>query len=1144
MAGRYRVEALLGIGGYGEVYHVRDQQMDGRPLALKLHRVGQLRRRAHLALRAEFALLASFDHPNLARVYDFGFTEEGFAFFTEELVEGPTLYEALDLQEASGAELLAQVLRALDYLHTRGIVHGDIKPSNVLVDIAEQRVVVVDFGVTRTLGASPSDLRGSPTYMAPEVIRGWNVDGRADLYSLGVTLYRHLAGRFPFTGPDTKSVFRAHIEGRCRALGEDPLAHWVHRLLARDPRQRPASARDALRELSEATGHVVPVDTYATVASHIDYAPYVVRTELLDSVYAQALGRGVRTVIIEGEAGTGKTRLLQELRQRLQLDGARWLHVAATREADVPVDIALAARFFDGIEQRHLTAEERRVLARGLPFLRQGSQRFAEPLDPEREADVRRALLGELLARSSLRRGETTVVACEDLHWASAGQQSRLVQVLKAAERHGAHLLVVATMRTGAGDSCWAGLSPQVLSCDRFSAEESFSFIKALLGRVDVVEGTPFEARLRESPAAALWIQESLRLACDEGALQRVQTGFRRTGELRAIDLPTVLRRRIERLEPSSRDIALALALAGEQASLADLAQVSQRSSREVAEGIEDLLRYRIVVRVREEQAITLRMHDRFVDVIHEVAEPAVKCAMRERVARWLEERHPDDPVRLMAVAEGYAAGACHEDVARVLRHALALTERDGRPELGLRILDHGRRLGEDLGPEALLMEFDLAMHVGRTERAECVVWRASREAVSPAAIAWRRARLELSEGEPSMAMGRIRRHLPESCGTDRVEMHLVAADAAHAVGDRAQAIEHFRQAAERAGALKDLTRQARALFGQARMEASLGRRNTEASAEAAALVAGRAKEPALAADAQRLLGVARRDQGAVKAAERALRSALRGARDAGHVSLEAETLCDLGHVAFLRERYVDAGTAWRRALRLKRRVGLFSSAQYTLLCLASLMRSVGELAGAAELLQQHQRHPAGQTAGLAALLQGQLAVLQGDWHTAKERFRIARRRTTQERRLDVSAVAADAERRARLALGERVPPLAVPVSRRQLITNALIAARNADPRALAWSTEALAMAGPEEGSRGLFDGFFGDPVEVAWCAALTRHWIEGGPVDVVPVQQVLKQHVAQKEPEAPAMMRAHPVYGAVARGTQLLAPGCLWGAG
>jgi serine/threonine protein kinase len=208
VGGRYEVVTLVGVGGFGEVYEVIDGQAPDVPLALKLHHIGRIRRRALDALRAEFALLASLAHPNLARVYDFSMSSTGSGFFTQELIRGPTLAGALDLTTAKGVELLAQVLRALDFLHARGIVHGDVKPSNILIDAKRQRAVMLDFGVTRPLGESAADLRGSPTFMSPELIQGWTLDGRTDLYSLGVTLYRLLTGGVSVRWPHRRRDLR------------------------------------------------------------------------------------------------------------------------------------------------------------------------------------------------------------------------------------------------------------------------------------------------------------------------------------------------------------------------------------------------------------------------------------------------------------------------------------------------------------------------------------------------------------------------------------------------------------------------------------------------------------------------------------------------------------------------------------------------------------------------------------------------------------------------------------------------------------------------------------------------------------------------------------------------------------------------
>jgi serine/threonine protein kinase len=210
LVGRYRILRFLGAGAMGEVYLAEDPQID-RKLAIKTVRLAgrpqeieDRKRRLLREARAAGRLL----HPNVVTLFDAG-EAEGLLYLAFEFVEGTDLAARLDPEEQRLS--LRQVLRvvrqaaeALDYAHGQGIVHRDIKPSNILLDRAG-RVKVADFGIAKMAGQSTEltmagSVMGSPQYLSPEQIRGEDLDGRSDLFSLGVVLYEMLSGRRPFEG--------------------------------------------------------------------------------------------------------------------------------------------------------------------------------------------------------------------------------------------------------------------------------------------------------------------------------------------------------------------------------------------------------------------------------------------------------------------------------------------------------------------------------------------------------------------------------------------------------------------------------------------------------------------------------------------------------------------------------------------------------------------------------------------------------------------------------------------------------------------------------------------------------------------------------------------------------------------------------
>jgi len=259
--GRYRVEKVLGKGGFGLVYLAHDDQLQ-RLVAIKVPHHNLLSRTEEVeAYMAEARTLANLDHPNIVPVHDVGSSREFPCFIVSKFIEGCTLEQRIKDNRpgtSETVELIATVGEALHYAHHQRLVHRDIKPGNILLD-ASGKPFVVDFGLAlkeENVGQGPK-FAGTPLYMSPEQARGegHRVDGRSDIFSLGVVFYEMLTGRRPFRA-DTQSELLeqiANVEVRPLRQWDDRISKELERIclkmLAKRASERYTTAKDMAEDL-------------------------------------------------------------------------------------------------------------------------------------------------------------------------------------------------------------------------------------------------------------------------------------------------------------------------------------------------------------------------------------------------------------------------------------------------------------------------------------------------------------------------------------------------------------------------------------------------------------------------------------------------------------------------------------------------------------------------------------------------------------------------------------------------------------------------------------------------------------------------------------------------------------------------------
>jgi serine/threonine protein kinase len=270
--GRYQVIALIGTGGFGNVYQAWDPLIR-RDVALKTCESEQWSIRQRFAREARLA--GGLDHPNIVRIYDFHQTEGEPSFIVQEFLDGEDLADRLSRREQTPfpeeLRILEEITCGLSHAHSQGVVHRDIKPGNIRL-LSDGRVKILDFGIAKAADSSramtrPGATIGSLGYMAPEQIEGGSVDRRTDLFAFGIVAYEVFSGRRPFEGDGVARLFERILYDEPEPLSGFLLDFPVEldalilQCLAKSPAQRPSSAEEVRLALAAVRKRAGPSGT-------------------------------------------------------------------------------------------------------------------------------------------------------------------------------------------------------------------------------------------------------------------------------------------------------------------------------------------------------------------------------------------------------------------------------------------------------------------------------------------------------------------------------------------------------------------------------------------------------------------------------------------------------------------------------------------------------------------------------------------------------------------------------------------------------------------------------------------------------------------------------------------------------------------
>jgi len=794
LPGGYQILDLISVGGMGRVYRA-EQRALGRTVAVKvIHPHLLCDENSSIRFMTEARAASQLNHPNSVSVIDFGKTQDGQPYLVMEFLRGKDLarvsYEQGPLPFKRIADVLQQVLRALSEAHDLEIVHRDIKPENIILEPLRRGgdfVKVVDFGLAKLKADAstpnvtmPGIVCGTPDYMAPEQGRGDPIDGRSDLYGVGVMLFQLLTGRLPFESENPTQVVLMHLSSPVPDPTEiaperhipEPLVRVVRKALQKNAEDRYQDALEfvdalatAMQEIQNAShaaftsiraggamecpaclanvpaarfccecGERLPVKTErptSRLSANLPPLPLRLYSREEDLAWLQAARAAEKSVLracrIVGEAGMGKTRLLDAFLEHAGSEGDVIIKAGPDPFGAEVALYTLRQAIYGLIGTRPGTGSRRQWRdardeeQRGLTeIFGNGDSQRATPA-PQRRDDIDAAFRWALERANSRAHGARVILAIEDLDRVDTASLATFGAALRS-ERVSQPLLFVAT-HTPLFDPNWGEIAPA-----RTLSGLPMSVINRLLGNRPSLERQSLQ-EMGKRGVLPLYVDQVIRFLA-EGGSEPPQR------------LADLIAHRIGTLQPKARQLLQALAVLGERADEESLRAVLgpdvdvPGALALIGEG--DMIE-------RSEDQVVLR-HPLFREVILLATPAGVRMELHRRTIRWFDKQGAPIEARAMHAyhsQESFEALLLLEQIAEralqrgdepaavnALRRGLELSRRElSRGELDdpMRAMAiFGRKLGDALSQsgnyadaEGVLREaLDMAGPTG-TDRAQ-----------------------------------------------------------------------------------------------------------------------------------------------------------------------------------------------------------------------------------------------------------------------------------------------------------------------------------------------------------------------------------------------------------------------------------------
>ena len=669
---RYRLDSELGRGGMGTVYRATDLELQ-REVAVKVLSATAQSSDARERLIREARAAAALNHPHIVTIHDVG-ESGGFPFLVMELIAGPRLSEARPGDLARVVAIAVQICAALEHAHDHSIVHRDLKPDNVLLSgtTNSSNVKLADLGLALpAYGARISRagvIVGTAAYMAPEQALGQTVDGRADLYALGVLLYELTTGRVPFSGDDPLTIVSQHVHAPVvppRVLRPDlprALEGIIVKLLAKDPAQRfnsAAATRDALLESLSGKDEVATTDSAPAVAilDALSRGHLVGRsTELTETreLWQRAReGRG-HAVLLSGEPGAGKTRFAREITIQAAVDGALVLSGGC-------YEYEAATPYLPFVEAfRRWTREEtnddklRGILGDAATQIAKLAPEIETRLGPfperqELAAHEERLLFFDAVVQvfSNIARRQSLLFYADDLHWADRGTLWLLGHVLRQLRNE--RVLIVGAYRETELDRTHPLAKSLVdwnrerlttrIALRRFNESETGDQLGALLG--ERVSGEFAIAVHRETEGNPFFVEEVLKALIEKGSVRRESGKWRRC-DVDQMMIPQSVKEaighRLDRVSQNCNDVLRVSAILGKVFTFEELSATAEQNEDLLLDALDEAVNAQLVAATSGDSFSFT--HDKIREVLYEELNPIRRRRLHRQVAERLEREN------------------------------------------------------------------------------------------------------------------------------------------------------------------------------------------------------------------------------------------------------------------------------------------------------------------------------------------------------------------------------------------------------------------------------------------------------------------------------------------------------------------------